>query len=193
MQSIANATGGFLNNWWVLLVRGVAAIIFGVLAFVWPGQTLLALVYLFGIYAIVDGVLALWFTYQAAQDQKRWWPYLLEGIVGIAAGIIAFASPGITALALVFVVAAWAILTGVVEIAAAIELRKLIDNEWLLGLSGVFSIIFGVLVAAQPRTGAPSIVYLVGIYAVLFGITLVGLAFRLRGLRDQLGQSRASA
>src|SRR5207249_11847246 len=105
-----------------MLLRGLAAIVFGVLAFVWPGQTLLALVYLFGIYAIVDGVLALWFTYQAAQDQKRWWPYLLEGLVGIAAGIIAFASPGITALALAFVVAAWAILTGVVDIAAAIEL-----------------------------------------------------------------------
>jgi uncharacterized membrane protein HdeD (DUF308 family) len=191
MQGMSGAIDDLLSNWWILLLRGVAAVIFGVLALVSPGATLLALVWVFGIYAIVDGALALWFAVQAAQEHRRWWPFLLEGVVGIAAGVIAFVSPGITALALVYVVAAWAIVTGILEVVAAIELRKVIDQEWLLGLSGVLSIVFGVLVAVQPRAGAVSLVWIIGIYALLFGAAMIALAFRVRGFRDQLPKARA--
>src|SRR5262245_38239300 len=116
------------DHWWVVLFRGIVSVIFAVLAFVGPGATLLALVYVWGAYAIIDGVFALYMTYVAGRQQLRWWPYLLEGLVGIGAGIVAFASPGITELALLFLIAAWAIVTGVTEIIAAIDLRKQIDN-----------------------------------------------------------------
>jgi uncharacterized membrane protein HdeD (DUF308 family) len=174
------------DHWWVLLLRGIVAIIFGVLAFVWPGATLLALVFVWGAYAIIDGAFALYLTYLAGRQQLRWWPYLLEGLVGIGAGIVAFVWPGMTELALLFLIAAWAIVTGIAEIIAAVDLRKLIDNEWLLGLAGVFSIIFGVLVILQPSAGAVAIVWTIGLYALVFGVTLVALAFRVRSLGQQL-------
>src|SRR5262245_52572788 len=141
------------DHWWVILLRGIAAVIFGVLAFIWPSTALLALVFVWGAYAIVDGAFALYMTYLAARQELRWWPYLLEGLLGVGAGVIAFARPDITALALLYLIAAWAILTGIVEIVAAIDLRKLIPNEWLLGLAGVLSIVFGVLVAMEPDAG----------------------------------------
>ena len=173
-------------NWWVILLRGIVGVIFGVLAFVLPGATLLALVFVWGAYAIIDGAFALYLTYLAARQQRRWWPYLLEGLVGIGAGIVAFGWPGITALALLYLIAAWAIVTGIVEIIAAVDLRKQIQNEWLLGLAGVFSIIFGILVAAQPNAGAVAVVWTVGAYALFFGITLIVLAFRVRNMGKQL-------
>jgi uncharacterized membrane protein HdeD (DUF308 family) len=174
------------ENWWVVLLRGLVGILFGVLAFVWPGATLLALVFVWGAYAIVDGAFALYMTYLAARQGRRWWPYLLEGLVGLSAGVLSFAWPGVTALALLYLIAAWAILTGVVEIIAAIDLRKQIPNEWALGLSGALSVIFGVLVAFQPDTGALAVVWIVGAYAVLFGITLIALAVRMRSMGKQL-------
>ena len=174
------------NNWWVILLRGIIGVIFGVIAFASPGATLLALVFVWGAYAIIDGGFALYMTYLAARQQLRWWPYLLEGLVGIGAGVVAFVSPGITALALVYLIAAWAIITGIVEIIAAVDLRKLIPNEWLLGLAGVFSIVFGVLVAMQPDAGALVVVWTIGAYALVFGITLIALAFRVRSLGKRL-------
>src|SRR4051812_1602067 len=170
------------NNWWVILLRGIVGVIFGVVAFTSPGTTLLALVFVWGAYAIVDGVFALYMTYLAARQQRRSWPYLLEGLAGISAGVIAFVVPGITALALLYLIAAWAIITGVVEVIAAIDLRKQIQNEWLLGLGGVLAIIFGLVVAFEPDAGALAVVWTVGTYALLFGITLIVLAFRVRGL-----------
>src|SRR6266496_330812 len=168
-------------NWWVILLRGIVGVVFAVLAFVWPGATLLALVFVWGAYAIIDGAFALYLTYLAARQQRRWWPYLLEGLVGIGAGIVAFGWPGITALVLLYLIAAWAIVTGIVAIIAAVDLRKQIQNEWLLGLAGVFSIIFGVLVAMQPDAGALAVVWTVGAYALVFGITLIALSLRVRG------------
>ena len=174
------------SNWWVILLRGIVGVIFGVVAFFSPGATLLALVFVWGAYALVDGAFALYMTYLAARQQRRWWPYLLEGLVGIGAGLLAFVLPGITALALLYLIAAWAIVTGIVEIVAAIDLRKQIQNEWLLGLAGALSIIFGIVVAILPDAGALAVVWTVGAYALLFGITLIVLAFRMRSLGKSL-------
>ena len=174
------------RDWWVILLRGIIGVIFGVLAFTGPVATLLALVLVWGVYAIVDGAFALYQIVLAGQQQRRWWPYLLEGVVGIGAGVMAFAWPEITALALILLIAAWAIVTGVFEIIAAIDLRKQIRHEWLLGLSGVLSIVFGILVVLQPDAGALAVVWLLGAYALLFGVTLIALAFRVRGLGRKL-------
>ncbi len=173
------------DHWWVILLRGIVGVIFGVLTFRWPGATLLALIFVWGAYAIVDGAFALYLTYLATRQQRRWWPYLLEGLVGIGAGVVTFISPGLTAFALLFLIAGWAIVSGVFEIIAAVDLRKQIDNEWLLGLAGVFSIVFGVLVAMQPDAGALAVVWTVGAYALVFGITLIALSFRVRGLGER--------
>jgi uncharacterized membrane protein HdeD (DUF308 family) len=179
------------RGWWVILLRGIVGVLFGVLAFAWPGATLLALVLVWGVYAIFDGAFALYQMVLAARQDRRWWPYLLEGLVGIGAGVMAFAWPEITALALVLLIAAWAIVTGVFEIIAAIDLRKQVRHEWLLGLSGVLSILLGLLVMAQPDAGALAVVWLLGAYALLFGVTLIGLAFRVRGLgRNLLSESQ---
>ncbi|MCL5278975.1 MAG: HdeD family acid-resistance protein [Planctomycetes bacterium] len=166
------------RNWPLILVRGVAAIVFGILCFVWPAITLLALVLVWGAYAIVDGVGAIvWGT------RSRWWSMVAVGIVSVLAGLIAFFWPGITALALLYLIAAWAIVRGGVEIAAAVRLRHWIRNEWLLGLAGIASIVFGVLVALFPGAGAPSVVWLIGVFAVVFGVLAVGVALRLRSLQ----------
>ncbi len=177
------------DNWWVVLLRGLVAVIFGILAFASPGATLLALVFVWGVYAIVDGAFALYLTYLAARQGRRWWPYLIEGLVGIGAGVLTLAWPEVTALALLYLIAAWAIVTGIVEIIAAIDLRKQIPNEWALGLSGLLSVIFGVLVAVQPDAGALAVVWLIGAYALLFGITLIALAFRMRSMGKRLHAS----
>ena len=156
------------------------------MAFASPGATLLALVFVWGAYAIVDGAFALYMTFLASRQQRRSWPHLLEGIAGIGAGVLAFVLPGITALALLYLIAAWAIVTGAVEIVAAVDLRKQIQNEWLLGLAGALSIIFGIVVAVMPDAGALAVVWTVGAYALLFGITLIVLAFRVRSLGKTL-------
>jgi uncharacterized membrane protein HdeD (DUF308 family) len=177
------------DHWWVILLRGVAAVVFGALAFFWPGATLLALVFVWGAYAIIDGAFALYMTYLAARQQLRWWPYLLEGLLGIGAGVVAFARPDITALALLYLIAAWAILTGIVEIFAAVDLRKVFQQGWLLGLAGALSIAFGVLVALRPDAGALAVVWTIGAYALFFGITLIVLAFQVHGLGKRLQAS----
>ena len=174
------------NHWWVILLRGIVGIIFAVLAFALPGATLLSLVFVYGAYAIFDGAFALSMTYLAARQQRRWWPYLLEGLAGLGAGLVAFAVPGITALVLLYLIAAWAIVTGAVEIIAAIDLRKQMPNEWLLGLSGALSILFGILVAVQPDAGALAVVWTIGLYALLYGVTLVVLAFRVRSMGKRI-------
>jgi uncharacterized membrane protein HdeD (DUF308 family) len=175
------------RNWWAIALRGVAAIIFGVLAFVLPGITLAALIVLFGAYAIVDGIFNLVAAARGEADQRgepRWW-LVLEGIVSIAAGLVAFVWPGLTALTLVYLIGAWAIVTGVLEIVAAVRLRQRIANEWWLVLSGALSIVFGVLVMLAPGAGALAMVFWIGAYAIIFGALLVGLAFRLRSLRSR--------
>jgi uncharacterized membrane protein HdeD (DUF308 family) len=168
------------RHWWLLLLRGLAAIAFGVLTWVQPGISLSALVLLFGAYSMVDGVLATWAAIAGAKDHDFRWVLLLEGLLGIGVGILTFIAPAITALALLFYIAIWAIATGVLEIAAAIRLRKEIKNEWLLILAGLASVIFGALLAAQPGTGALALLWLIASYAVVFGVLLVVLAFKTR-------------
>lgn len=173
------------RNWWALALRGLFAVLFGLLAFVWPGVTLAALVILFGAYSLVDGIFALIAAVRAAEAHERWWLFVLEGLAGIAAGLLTFVWPGITALVLLYLIAWWAVITGVLEIAAAIRLRKEISGEWALVLGGVASVIFGFLLLFRPGVGALAVVWLIGIYALLFGALLLMLAFRLRGHSGQ--------
>jgi uncharacterized membrane protein HdeD (DUF308 family) len=168
------------SNWWALALRGVVAILVGVLAFTMPNITLAALVLLFGAYAIVDGVLAVAAALRGLREHERWGWMLAEGIVSIVAGLIVFVMPGIGALAIIWLVAAWALATGAFEIAAAIRLRKLIEGEWMLLLAGVLSVILGVVIAIRPGIGAAVIVTWIGIYALFAGIVTLVLAFRIR-------------
>jgi uncharacterized membrane protein HdeD (DUF308 family) len=176
----------------VLALRGLLAILFGLAAFLWPGLTLVVLVALFGAYALVDGVFAVIAGVTAAGEDERWWALLLAGIAGIAAGLVTFFWPGITALVLVYVIAAWALVTGALEIAAAVRLRKEIEGEWLLGLSGVLSVILGLMLVAWPDAGALAFVWMLGAYALVYGVLFIVLGLRLRGLAQQF-QRRASA
>jgi len=174
------------RNWWLVALRGVAGIIFGILAFVMPGITLATLILLFGIYALVDGVLDVIAAVRGGRRQEeRWWALLIEGLVGIAAGIVALARPGLTAVVLLYLIAAWAIVTGVFELVAAFRLRHRITGELWLALSGVASIVFGVLIAMFPGAGALAVVLWIGAYAIVFGALLLGLAFRLRRWHEE--------
>lgn len=168
------------RNWWALLIRGIAAVIFGILAFLWPAPTLFAIGILFGAYAFVDGIFAIVAAVRAAQAHERWWPFVLEGIVGLAIAAITFYDVRITLLALYLTIAAWAFVTGILEIAAAIQLRKAIANEWLLIVAGLSSILFGVLMIWRPLAATLAIIWIIAAYAVVFGILMIALAFRLR-------------
>jgi uncharacterized membrane protein HdeD (DUF308 family) len=168
------------RSWSALAVRGVLAIIFGLVVFAWPGITLGVLVLFFGANALIDGVLALVAAFRGSASGGRWWGMLLQGILGIATGIITFAWPGLTALVLLYLIAAWAIVIGVFEIVAAIRLRKEIQGEWLLALRGVLAIAFGAILFANPGAGALALVWLIGGFAIAFGVLELILAFRLR-------------
>ncbi len=181
------------RTWWLAALRGALAIAFGVAAFVSPGLTFDVLVLLFGAYAFFDGVVVLTFGLMAAGTYRRWWPLVLGGIVGLAIGILTFVQPAATALALVYVIGAWAIVTGILEVIGAIRLRKVITNEWLMGFGGAISIVFGALVLAQPGTGALTLVFLFGYYAILAGISQIALGFRLRRLGEVLQPRSQSA
>jgi len=167
------------KNWWVLLLRGIAAIIFGVLAFAWPGITLLTLVMLYGAYALVDGMLAIVAAITGGTSAPRWWLAII-GLLGVAAGFLTFAMPGLTATLLLFFIAGWAVATGVFQIIGAIRLRKEIDNEWLLILGGIISVLFGIGVVMAPGAGALALVWVIGMYAVIEGVLLIAFAFRLK-------------
>ena len=168
------------RNWWVLLIRGICAILFGLIAFAWPGITLFALVMLFGIYCLLDGITAIGVAVATRASEQSWWQMLVVGLLAILAAITAFSWPGLTAISLLFIMAFWAIARGIVEIVAAIELRKAIEHEWLLALAGVASIAFGTLLIARPGLGALTVVWLIGSYAIFYGMLLAGLAFRIR-------------
>jgi uncharacterized membrane protein HdeD (DUF308 family) len=174
-------------------LRGVLAILFAFLAFLWPGLAVGAFVILFGAYALVDGVLAVVAALQRIGRQERWWALLIEGLLGIGAGIVTFLWPGITALLLLTFIGVWAIFTGVLEIAAAIELRKQIENEWMLGIGGALSVLFGLLVIIFPGAGAISLVWLIASYAFLFGILLIALGVRLRDRQHRAGTTAPRA
>jgi uncharacterized membrane protein HdeD (DUF308 family) len=167
------------RNWWLILLRGVCAILFGVLTFVWPGISLVTLVLLFGAYAFVDGVFALIAAIKGGTPAPRWW-LALVGVIGIVAGLVTILLPGMTAIWLVLFIAGWMIATGVMQIVGAIRLRNEIDNEWWLVAAGAVSVIVGLVIAVAPGAGALGLLWAIGAYAIVFGVTLVGLAFRLR-------------
>jgi len=168
------------QNWWLVLLRGILAILFGLSAFVWPGITWLTLIVLFGIYAIVDGLVAVGTGLARTKDSPRWWTFLLEGLISIGAGVIALIWPGLTGLILVYMIASWAVITGIFEIAAAIRLRNEITNEWVLALGGMISVALGLLLFFQPAAGGLAIIWTIAGYALIFGVLLVILGFRLR-------------
>jgi uncharacterized membrane protein HdeD (DUF308 family) len=167
-------------NWWLLALRGLVAVLFGVLAFMWPGATLITLVWLFGAFALVNGILSLVLAAKTPKGYPKVGSLIFGGLLGILAGLLAFVMPGITALGLLILIAAWAIVTGIMELVAAVRLRKIINNEWLLVLAGIASVVFGVLLLFQPAVGALALIWLIGAWALLFGILLMILAFRMR-------------
>jgi uncharacterized membrane protein HdeD (DUF308 family) len=167
----------FAKNWWVLLIRGILAVLFGIMAFTLPDLTLVTLVLLYGVYAFADGLTAIF----VGGSARAWW-FVLLGVLGVIVGVFTFIYPGITAVALLYLIAAWAVVRGVFEIVTAIKLRKEISNEWLLVIAGVLSVLFGVALVANPAAGVLAVVWIIGTYAFIFGLMMIVLAFRLRGL-----------
>lgn len=170
---------GLAKNWWLILLRGLIAILFGILTFVWPGITLLTLVLLYGAFAFVDGVLSLFAAIRGGAPAPRWW-LVIVGLLGIAVGVLTLLWPGITGLVLLFFIAGWAIATGIMEIIGAIRLRHEIDDEWWLIATGVLSVLFGIMIAVQPGAGALALVFVIGAFAIIYGIMLVSFSLRLR-------------
>jgi len=173
------------GNWGWVALRGVAALIFGILAFVWPAATLLVLALFWGAYVFCDGIFSLVAGFRMRDQGKPMWSLLLIGVLGIAAGLITFFAPGITAVALLVFIAVWAILMGIFQVVTAIRVRKTIDHEWLLIVSGVVSILFGLVLLFSPAAGLIALVWVVGGYAVVFGLLQIGVALRLRKLGPQ--------
>ena len=176
------------RNWWALALRGVAAVLFGLLTFFLPGITLVTLVLLFGAYALVDGLFNLLAFFKVASHH---WALLIEGVIGIVTGVLTFTWPTITAIVLLYLIAFWAIFTGVFEIVAGIRLRKVIANEWLLLLMGMLSALFGFLILFAPGAGALAIVLWIGVYALMFGIVLLAPAARAQAADNGSGLNRS--
>lgn len=176
------------RNWWILLLNGLCSIIFGVLAFAWPGLVLDTLIILFGVYCVADGATSAMVSFTKDDRGQNWTLMLVSGVISILAGLLAILYPGVTAFILLIMIGVWAIVRGIFEIAAAIHLRKFLKNEWILGLAGVVSILFGIAIVARPNLGAMAILWLIGSLAIAKGALLMILAFRLRGL-DQKYQT----
>jgi uncharacterized membrane protein HdeD (DUF308 family) len=171
------------QNWWAIVLRGVCAVLFGLAAFIWPGLTLTILVLLYGAYALVDGVLAVIWSLAGRHPGAFPWGVLLAGVAGIFFGVITFLWPGLTALALLYLIAAWAIVRGVFEIVAAVHLRREIEGEWMLALSGVLSVLLGVVLILAPGAGALAVIWWIGAAAIVFGVLTILLGLRLKRLR----------
>lgn len=167
------------RNWWLVLLRGICAIACGLLAFIWPGATLLALVLLYGVFAAADGVLALTAALSGDTPTPRWW-LVVVGILGIGAGLVALLWPGLTAAVLQLFIAAWAITTGVLQIVGAVRLRKEINDEWYLVAAGALWVIFGLVLVLRPEVGVLALLYTIGSFAIVYGALLISLALRLR-------------
>jgi uncharacterized membrane protein HdeD (DUF308 family) len=176
---------GAAKHWWLVALRGAFAVLFGILAWAWPGMTVLVLVMLWGAYAFADGVVALMTAFRWRDSGRPLWAWILIGVAGIAAGVVTFLRPGVTAITLLTLIAVWAIVVGVFQILTAIRVRKEIDNEWWLILSGAASVIFGGLMLMSPGAGAVAVIWIISLYAIVFGILLLFLAFRLKGLADR--------
>lgn len=169
------------RRWWLLLLRGLVAIVFGIMALAWPGPTAAALVMLLGAYLLVDGIFSIVDCVRHWGQLQDRWLWLLEAVLSLAAGAVALFLPGLTALALLMLIAVWAMVVGVLRIALAVRLRKFIRGEWWLALGGVLSVVFGLLVVYRPGAGIVSLVWLTGIWALLLGAVFVALSLRLRG------------
>ena len=180
---IAAMSAILAQNWWAIAIRGVCGIVFGLIALFLPGATILTLVLFFSAYMLVDGIFGVVAAVRAASHHQRWGLLVLEGVLNIAVGVIAFIWPGLTAVTFVLLIAAWAIVTGVLEIVAALRLNPEYGRWWLI-LSGAASVIFGVLLVVAPLAGVIVVTWWIGAFALIFGIMLLVLAFRLRARKD---------
>ena len=185
-MAVFSAVRTMAEHWWVVLLRGILAILFGVLAYTWPGLTILILVTLWGAYALVDGIFGV-----VAGVRGKWGSLVVIGLIGIAAGVVAFLWPGLTAVTLLWILAFWAIVAGVLQISAAIRLRKEVQGEWLWVLSGILTIGLGVLFFLYPGAGILSVTWLIAALAIVWGILLVMLSFKLKGLKGKLAAQPA--
>ncbi|HEX6018629.1 MAG TPA: HdeD family acid-resistance protein [Burkholderiaceae bacterium] len=181
------------KDWWLLLLRGLVAIAFGVLAIVWPGVTVLWMVLIYGVFALIDGVLAIVAAIKGGREVPRLW-LGITGLAGIAAGVVTLGWPGVTALILLYFIAAWAIVTGVMQIVAAIRVRREIEGEWLLIAGGALSVIFGVVLFARPGAGAIALAFAIGVFAVVYGVLMAafGLGLRKHAAHADSGAARTA-
>lgn len=172
------------RNWWLFLLRGILALVFGVVALFFPQAAFLSLVLVFGAFALVDGVFALIAAFSGGAKSESWWWLILEGLFGILIGVLTIVQPAAMAAAWIILIAAWAIVTGLFEIITAIRLRKMITGEWALILSGVISVLFGLLIAFYPASGAFAFGFMLGFYAIFLGALFIWLALSLRKFKD---------
>ena len=179
-----------MSNWWVLLVRGVLAILFGIAAYAWPGMTLGTLVTLFAVFIFVDGIFDVFHAFSGRKEDERWWVLLLEGLLGITIGFIAYQAPELTAMVLILYIAFWALSTGVLRIILAVRLRKEIEGEWWLALAGLVNVVFGVFMMAHPGAGALAVLWVIATWSIVGGIFLVILSFKVKGLGGRLDEVR---
>jgi uncharacterized membrane protein HdeD (DUF308 family) len=170
----------FAGRWWAVVLRGIVAIIFGVMAFAWPGVTLTTLVLLFGIYALVDGIFSLASAIGGKRTREDRWLLALEGIIGLWAGVVTLRAPAVSAVVLVFLISIWAMATGFLRIVAAFRLRKEISGEVWLALSGVLAVLFALVLMFRPLAGAMGMVWVIAAYALMMGVTLIMLGFELK-------------
>lgn len=178
--------------WWMILLRGLVAILFGILILARPGISLLSLVIVFGAFALVDGVSNVVTAWGGRREHEHWWVLFFAGLAGIVLGVLTFVNPGVTALVLLFYIAVWAILTGVMQMVAAIRLRKEIEGELWLGLAGLASVVFGVILISRPGDGALAVLWLIGAYALAYGVLLLILAIRARLFAGRLRKAVAA-
>ncbi len=185
--------GALKRGWWALLIRGLVAIVFGILCFSMPGMTIRFLIMLFGAFALVDGIFGLLAYFQAKNAGEDYGGMLFESLVGILVGLVVFFWPGLTGIVLLYVIGGWAIVTGIFEIMAAIKLRKEIKGEFWLILGGLASVVFGVVLFTRPGVGALAVLWIIGVYAIVFGIIMVGLAFAARKMVKETGAATSAA
>jgi uncharacterized membrane protein HdeD (DUF308 family) len=176
------------QNWWAIALRGLVAVLFGIATFMWPGITLWVLVALFGAFALINGIFAVIEAFRRDVSRERWWSLLFEGVVGILIGVVTLTWPGLTAMGLLYLIAFWAIVTGVFEIITAIRLRHEIRGEWMMALIAILSMAFGFLLVAFPATGALSVILIIGAFAFATGALMIALAFKLRSMRRPGGE-----
>jgi len=192
---LAERAEAMIRNWWVVVLRGVVALVFGVLTIFNPGLTVAVLILMFGAYAVANGIFTIVQAVANRHGERHWVALVVSGVLSVALGLLTFFMPGVTGIVLLYLIAAWAIITGVTEIMTAIRLRKVITGEWLLVLAGVLSLLFGVLLIVFPGAGAIAVALWIGTYAIMLGVLLIALGFRLRswGRGHGLGVSARAA